>query len=193
MTTTESLEKVYLSIRGGLMRAVSRLVPPKEIEDIVQETYVRICAVEKTEQILHPRSFLYRTARNLALDHLKRAETKTNISMNDESLDWDAMGEDLDEVYNQVSATQEFEHFCEAVRHLPLQCRKAFVLKKVYGYSQKEIAENLNISENTVEKHIAMGLNRCRQFMQMQQMPSSANKAAATAKDMSTAKSREIK
>lgn len=175
------------------MRAVSRLVPPKEIEDIVQETYVRICAVEKTEQILHPRSFLYRTARNLALDHLKRAETKTNISMNDESLDWDAMGEDLDQVYNQVSATQEFEHFCEAVRHLPLQCRKAFVLKKVYGYSQKEIAEHLNISENTVEKHIAMGLNRCRQFMLQQQSPTSANQTSEVARDLSTANSREIK
>ena len=155
------------------MRAVSRLVPPKEIEDIVQETYVRICAVEKTEQILHPRAFLYRTARNLALDHLKRAETRVNVSMEDDSVNLDSGTDDLDEVYNQVSATQEFEHFCEAVRHLPLQCRKAFVLKKVYGYSQKEIAENLKISENTVEKHIAMGLSRCRQFMK--QAPASAN------------------
>lgn len=169
MSDKESLESVYLSIRNGLMRAVSRLVPPKEIEDIVQETYVRICAVKHTVQIQHPRSFLYRTARNLALDHLKRAETRTSVSMDDESLDLDEEVDDVDQVYNQVSATQEFEHFCEAVRHLPLQCRKAFVLKKVYGYSQKEIAENLHISENTVEKHIAMGLSRCRQFMQQAQ------------------------
>ncbi|OZY86483.1 RNA polymerase subunit sigma-70 [Cellvibrio mixtus] len=179
MTNKENLESVYLSIRNGLMRAVSRLVPPKEIEDIVQETYVRICAV-KTEQILHPRSFLYRTARNLALDHLKRAETRSNVSMEDESLNLDNLVDDFDQVYNQVSATQEFEHFCEAVRHLPLQCRKAFVLKKVYGYSQKEIAENLNISENTVEKHIAMGLSRCRQFMQ--QAPASTNEGPGSSK-----------
>lgn len=167
------------------MRAVSRLVPPKEIEDIVQETYVRICAVNKTEQILHPRSFLYRTARNLALDHLKRADTRSNVSMEDESLGFDTIGDDFDQVYSQVSATQEFEHFCEAVRQLPLQCRKAFVLKKVYGYSQKEIAENLNISENTVEKHIAMGLSRCRQFM---------NRTSASAtEDSGSIKGREIK
>lgn len=187
MTTKDSLESVYLSIRSGLMRAVSRLVPPKEIEDIVQETYVRICAVKKTEQILHPRSFLYRTARNLALDHLKRAETRVNVSMEDESLGLDFIGDDIDQVYNQVSATQEFELFCEAVRHLPLQCRKAFVLKKVYGYSQKEISENLKISENTVEKHIAMGLSRCRQFMK--QAPISTN----TNENPGSIKSREIK
>ncbi|WP_039913284.1 RNA polymerase sigma factor [Cellvibrio mixtus] len=182
MTNKESLESVYLSIRNGLMRAVSRLVPPKEIEDIVQETYVRICAVNKTEQILHPRSFLYRTARNLALDHLKRAETRTNVSMEGEDLGLDMVEGDFDQVYSQVSATREFEHFCEAVRHLPLQCRKAFVLKKVYGYSQKEIAENLNISENTVEKHIATGLLRCRQFM---------NRASAN-EDSGSTKSRDV-
>lgn len=173
MASKEELESVYLSIRRGLMRAVSRLVPPKEIEDIVQETYVRICAVKTNEQILHPRSFLYRTAKNLALDHLKRAETRTSVSLEDDPFAIDGNSDDNDEVYSNVSAMQEFEHFCEAVRHLPLQCRKAFVLKKVYGYSQKEIAEHLNISENTVEKHIAMGLGRCRQFMT--QMPASLN------------------
>ncbi|MFC3114422.1 RNA polymerase sigma factor [Cellvibrio fontiphilus] len=184
MTNQENLESIYLSIRKGLMRAVSRLVPPKEIEDIVQETYVRICAV-KTEQVTHPRSFLYRTARNLALDHLKRAETRSTMSMEDETLNLDGLVEEADQVYDQVAASREFEHFCEAVRHLPLQCRKAFVLKKVYGYSQKEIADKLNISENTVEKHIAMGLNRCRQYMQ--QAP------ACTNKGNDSGKSREIK
>ncbi|WP_341936650.1 RNA polymerase sigma factor [Marinimicrobium sp. C2-29] len=165
MTNKDNLENAYLSIRKGLMRAVSRLVPPKEIEDIVQETYVRICAVKNTEQIRNPHSFLYRTARNLALDHLKRAETRVGVSMEDEGVNPDWATEDQDQVYEQASAEREFEHFCEAVRHLPLQCRRAFVLKKVYGYSQREIALDLGISENTVEKHIARGMNRCRQYM----------------------------
>ncbi len=160
-------------------------MPPKEIEDIVQETYVRICAVKQAEQIRYPRSFLYRTARNLALDHLKRAETRVGVSMEDESIDLDAVIEDFDSVYSEVSAKQEFEHFCEAVRHLPLQCRRAFVLKKVYGYSQKEIAQNLNISENTVEKHIATGMNRCRKFMKQA--------SVGVNRDPDSFKSREIK
>ncbi|MGD8175165.1 RNA polymerase sigma factor [Marinimicrobium sp. ARAG 43.8] len=159
------MEATYLSVREGLLRLVSRLVPPKEIEDIVQETYVRICRVKQSGPIRHPRSFLYRTARNLALDYLKRAETRSNVSMDDTNIELSALEEDTDDVYEQVRARQEFEQFCEAVRRLPLQCRRAFVLKKVYGYSQKEIANNLNISENTVEKHIALGIQRCRQYM----------------------------
>lgn len=165
MTEKETLHTVYLSIRRSLARAVSRLVPPREIEDIVQETYVRICQAKNTELIRDPRSFLYRTARNLALDHLKRAETRMGISMEDDSVDLDTATEDHDQVYNQVSAKQEFEHFCEAVRQLPLPCRRVFVLKKVYGYSQKEIAQSLNISENTVETHIVAGMSQCRKYM----------------------------
>ncbi len=165
MTDKDSLENIYLSVRKGLMRVVSRMVPPKEIEDIVQETYVRICSVKQSEQIRHPRSFMYQTARNLALDHLKRAETRMGVSMEEEGVNPDWMTEEQDQVYDQVSATQEFEQFCEAVRQLPLQCRRVFVLKKVYGYSQKEIAKSLSISENTVEKHIASGMRRCRQLM----------------------------
>lgn len=165
-TQQDTIANLFVALRSTLSRAVSRLVPPKEVEDIVQETYVRVCQVETPEQIQFPRSFMLRTAQNLALDHLKRAETRLNISLDDE-LDLELAGYTTraDETFDRVAANQEFGFFCEAVRQLPLQCRKAFVLKKVYGYSQKEIALNLDISENTVEKHIATGIKRCAQFM----------------------------
>lgn len=164
--TKEVIGVLFIALRSTLARAVSRLVPPKEVEDIVQETYVRVCQVEAPEAIQFPRSFMLRTAQNLALDHLKRAETRLCISMDDE-LDLELAGYTTraDDTFDRVAANQEFGFFCEAVRQLPQQCRKAFVLKKVYGYSQKEIALSLAISENTVEKHIATGIKRCAQYM----------------------------
>ncbi|EIK46062.1 putative RNA polymerase sigma-70 factor FecI [Cellvibrio sp. BR] len=162
----DSIANVFIALRSTLARAVSRLVPPKEVEDIVQETYVRVCQVDAPEQIQFPRSFMLRTAQNLALDHLKRAETRLSVSLDDE-LDLEVAGYTTraDDTFDRVAANQEFGFFCEAVRQLPQQCRKAFVLKKVYGYTQKEIALSLNISENTVEKHIATGIKRCAQYM----------------------------
>jgi RNA polymerase sigma factor (sigma-70 family) len=166
MSNNENITSVFVALRTTLARAVSRIVPPKEVEDIVQETYVRVCQVEKQEEINFPRSFMLRTARNLALDYIKRAETRLTVSMEDD-LDEEisALSSRSDDTFDRVAANQEFGFFCEAVRQLPVQCRKAFVLKKVYGYSQKEIALNLNISENTVEKHIAAGIKRCSYFM----------------------------
>lgn len=162
----EHITKVYLSIRSNLARAVSHIVPPKEIEDIVQETYVRVCQIGNPDEIRHPKSFLLKTARNLAFDHIKRAETRLAQSMDaDLEAEWTEQKARRDDTYDKVAANQEFAHFCESVRHLPLQCRKVFVLKKVYGYSQKEIASQLQISESTVEKHIANGVKRCTHYM----------------------------
>ena len=79
----EDLTRIFVSIRPTLERAVRGIVPPKEIEDIVQETYVRACQAEHRHEIKAPRSFLYKTARNLALDHVKRAETRLTVSGED--------------------------------------------------------------------------------------------------------------
>ncbi|MFS1523472.1 RNA polymerase sigma factor [Microbulbifer sp. 2304DJ12-6] len=162
----ETLSGIYLAIRATLARVVSRIVPPKEIEDIVQETYVRVCQVKQKKEILYPRSFLLKTARNLALDYLKRSETRLAVSADEDPELAPGQGEYFsDETYDRVAVEEEFAHFCEAVRQLPVQCRKVFVMKKVYGYSQREIAKALNLSESTVEKHVATGIKRCTYFM----------------------------
>ncbi len=161
MSNEHKLLDVFVALRRKLARAVSRIVPPPEIEDIVQETYVRVCQFDQVGDIRHPRSFLYRTARNLALDHIKRSASRVTVSLSDDDEEYSDEPRLARDVYDQLAARQEFEIFCEAVQQLPLQCRRVFVLRKVYGYSQKEIARALDISESTVEKHIAFGIKRC--------------------------------
>lgn len=162
----EVITDAFLSWRDHLARIVSRIVPPHDIEDIVQETYVRACQFKSKEEIKSPRAFMARIARNLALDHIKRAEWRLTSSLDEDAeVQMDLIQRLADEPFHQVASGEEFAHFCEAVRQLPLQCRRAFVLKKVYGHSQREIARELNLSESTVEKHIALGLKRCACYM----------------------------
>ena len=163
MAETETVLSVYMSLRASLARAVMTIVPPREIEDIVQETYVRACQVEYKERITEPRSFLFKTARNLALDYAKKAETRLTGGVDD--IDSVTSGTLMDETFGQVTSNEEFGLFCESVRMLPLKCRRAFVLKKVYGYTQQEIAREMKLSEKTVEKHISEGIKRCTYFM----------------------------
>jgi RNA polymerase sigma-70 factor (ECF subfamily) len=158
--------EIYLSVRKNLWRAASRILPPHEIEDVVQEAYVRLCQVENPEEIKNPKSYLLRTVRNLALDQVKRAEHRLSVRWDeDPEHGHHAVRVDSDNVYEQSSSSEEFGHFCEAVRQLPPQCRRVFVLKKVYGYTQREIAEELELSESTVEKHVALGVRRCAAYM----------------------------
>lgn len=165
----DHIRDVFLSTRLGIARAVSKIVPPHEVEDIVQETYVRLCQVGAPEQIQHPQSYLYKTARNLALDSLKRAENRVTEQWNEDVENSRAIaGMEADETFEQAASSEEFGHFCEAVRQLPVQARRAFVLKKVYGYSQREIASKLGLAESTVEKHVALAVRRCAAFMKEQ-------------------------
>lgn len=167
MFNDNELTDVYVSIRSRLMAAVSRIVPPNDIEDIVQETYVRVCQIENKQTINYPRMFMFKTARNLAIDSLKRAESrlvKTGVTDEDE-FEAGFPEKWADEPYERRVSSEKFEMLCQAVRLLPRQCRRVFVLKKVYGFSQKEIAQKLNLSESTVEKHISTGMKRCTHFM----------------------------
>lgn len=166
MAEPDRVLETFLALRGRLARLVRGIVPPKDVEDIVQETYVRACQVGNPAAIREPRSFLFRTAQNLALDHLKRAESRLTASM--ESLD-DLAGPDadshVDATYARAATDEEFVLFCEAVRHLPKQCRRAFILKKVYGYTIREIAAEMGVAPPTVESHIVAGTKRCVKYL----------------------------
>lgn len=166
MLKNKELGKVFESIRNRLSRSVANIVPPDEIEDVVQETYVRVCKFDEENDISYPQTFMFRTAKNIALDHVKRAESVLTDYAEDESdykvdqlKGWD------DEPYQRVASNNEFELFCKAVRTLPRKCRRVFVLKKVYGYSQQEIARRLNMPESTVRSHVANGVLRCGFYM----------------------------
>jgi RNA polymerase sigma-70 factor (ECF subfamily) len=163
----KGLTELYMSLRGSLARSVAGIAPPSDIEDIVQEAYVRVCQVGKKSDIRAPRAYLFRAVRNLALDHVKSAESRRTDSLED-GVDGGGLNAEpiRDETFQQVSSKEEFALFCDAVRHLPVQCRRAFVLRKVYGYTQREIAVELGLSESTVEKHIALGMKRCLYFME---------------------------
>lgn len=162
-TVDRSIGELYLSFKSRLARSVTSIVPPDEVEDIVQETYVRVCTASSVNELHSPRSFMLKTARNLALDHVKRAEYRLADSLDADNDDEHASAVPMaKDTLEQVCSDEDFATFCAAVRNLPVQCRRAFVLKKVYGYTQREIAEEMQISEKTVEGHIAIGITRCK-------------------------------
>lgn len=192
MADPDSLYQTYLSLRAGLARAVRRIVPPKDVDDIVQETYLRVCQLVATKNIRTPRSFLFTTARNLALDHVKSAEFRLCVSPEDsEDRQGPGIDDPGDETFHLVASNEEFARFCEAVRNLPMQCRRAFVLRKVYGYSQRQIARQMRLSESTVEKHIAEGIRRCRQHLLQGSESLKTPGESATESRSSTTKGRE--
>lgn len=153
------LVSAYQKMRRRLAAAVRSLVGAGEVEDILQEAFLRCYEASQSSRVQHPSSYLLRTAINLAINHTARAGQRLNTPL--EELTEDVRLESGVDIERQAIQRERLALYCQAVAELPLQCRRAFLLKKVYGLSQREIAGYLGISENTVEKHVAKGLVHC--------------------------------
>lgn len=160
-----SLSEAFSRYGRLLARAVSRLVRPHDVEDIVQETYMRVFRAAQQHPIRSPRAFMLKTARNVVLDKLAKADALNHVepSFGETEVDEEPVEYFRDEQTPDavLESEQEFVVLCRAIRELPRQCRRVFLLKKVYGLSQREIATRLSISEGTVEKHLQKAMVDC--------------------------------
>lgn len=175
MKPSSTLE-VFVNIKARLSRFLVSMVPPRDVEDIIQETYVRMCKVENKTLIKDSESFMFRTARNLALDYLKRAETRLTSGVDDVD---EILLEEYDPTFGQISSDEEFGLFCAAIRELPKQSQRAFILKKVYGYSLKEIMLEMDLGQPTVESHIVSATKKCVQYMRNHNVELSGKKVGS--------------
>jgi RNA polymerase sigma factor (sigma-70 family) len=152
------------SHRAALQKYLRRFTAGAEdVEDLVQEAYVRVCGLPDGQVVESPRALLFRIARNLAVDRARQRVTRATDDVADfEPLNVSSEEAEPDE---QVDLRRRFESFCAAVDSLPPLCRRVFVLRKVHQLSHAEIAQVLGLSHSTIEKHVAKGLLRCRDRM----------------------------
>lgn len=150
----------FVRINKPLRRFISRhLVTSNDIDDIAHEAFLRAYEVEKSRKIDEPSAFLFRIARNLIFSEAKKKSRKITDYIEDiEYLDVLLTDDSLED---NLMAQQKVGILCEAVASLPPQCRRVFLLKKVYGMSQKEIAENMGIAVSTIEKHLSKSIRDC--------------------------------
>ena len=74
------LTGLYVSEQGRLQRFINRLVGNRATaEDLVQDAFLNPLRGVQATEIEHSRSYLTRTAKNLAIDHLRREKTQRNI------------------------------------------------------------------------------------------------------------------
>lgn len=186
MTKKVTFTSTFVDISSQLKRFVSRIVQPDDVEDIVQETFIKSYEADLKQDIQFTRSYMLKTAKHLALNHIARWDNKFNESLEQNSeLPMLLKSMQLEDEY---TSKERFLLFCRATEQLSASIRKCFILKKVYGMSQKEIAENMQLSQSTVEKHIAKGLLQTLLYMREhdQNINSQNNTTPASLQPLST-------
>jgi RNA polymerase sigma-70 factor (ECF subfamily) len=158
------ISDAYMTHLKPLRRFLARILfDPRDVEDVAQEAYLRAFEGAGSQSLRSPRAYLFRVARNVALNELSRKARALTDYVDDATRDVDV--DTTLTLEETVAGERRLALFCRAAAQLPAQCRRAFLMRKVYGYSHREIADTLGVSTSTVEKHIATGLYRCAQFM----------------------------
>lgn len=147
-----------LSTRAKLMSALSRMLSPEESEEVIQEVYLKLFLISKTDKPENPTAYVYRLSRNLAISRL-RNQTVANRFVHDVSHQIDVLPHN--DPQTSCTAEENKHLLLGAINSLPPICRQVFVLRKLHGKSHKEIAEDLGISIKTVENHIYRGMQHC--------------------------------
>ncbi|TWB27283.1 RNA polymerase sigma-70 factor (ECF subfamily) [Nitrospirillum viridazoti] len=127
-----------------------------DADDVVQETYAILVAKACVAGIENPRAYAFQTAYSVVLRLVRQSRVVPIAAVADLStLEAVVDAPSPEEV---TSARQQLRLIQDAIADLPRQTRRAFVMRRVEGLPQQEIARRMRLSENTVEKHITRGL-----------------------------------
>ena len=147
-------------LRGWLQQRFSGQI---DIDEIVQESFLRVLKANDRRELRSPKAFFFATARNLALDVVRRSKIIQFDSLTENELS-DVL-DDGDSVAEEISRNQELELLTKAIQSLPAKCRRIFTLRKVYCMSQPDIAQKLGVSVNTVATQLKIGVRKCGAYM----------------------------
>ena len=154
---------VFLAQRTPLLRTLERMVNnPSTAEDLLQETYLRVTRALSERTVDHLEPFVFQTARNLALDHLRARRIQSRTLVDDVPLD----------VVNNVVAPQSsaedaahaermLERLNVSLRSLSPRQQQIFILSRLHGHSYQDIAQRLDVSLSTVQKELKLIMAIC--------------------------------
>lgn len=131
-------------------------------EDLTQETFVRLMNVATLDDVNNMRSYLFRIASNLLIDHQRMRSAKSQpreiveleraYDLRDEAPGADVLLLQRDQL-RQVGAF---------LGELPASCREIFWLSRIVGMANHEIAERRGVCLSTVEKNISSATRHCK-------------------------------
>ena len=163
LTNAVALSHLLTSERTSLVRWIARIVGDLAAEDIAQSLYLRVQRVDDDPPIVNKRSFLFRLARNLAVDHI-RAERRHG-TLFEADMNAQQVSSDEPSAETRLLDREKIQILAVAIERMPLRCRQVFVLVKLDDLSVAETAARLGISQDMVRKHIRHALQICHRSL----------------------------
>lgn len=155
----DELLAAYAELRQFLLR---RLRNAEDAADVAQSSFERVYAHALAGPVSSPRALLFHTARNICIDHARHHAVTRAWLEEHSALNADDAAPSVEHI---VAHRQLVERVLECLQQLPTRRREAFILFRAYGYSRREIAARLEITEAAVAKHVVRATLDCARVL----------------------------
>jgi RNA polymerase sigma-70 factor (ECF subfamily) len=160
-----ALRELFEQYNKPLFYYACKFVNADEAHDIIQDVFVYLWQQRSMLVVSSSlNGYLSGMVRNSCLKHLRNVASKT-VDMDDERHlkleELKHFQQDPDAINSLIEKELEGK-LQEALEKLPPRCLEVFLLSRKEGLKNKEIANQLGISEKSVEKHITKALQIVR-------------------------------
>lgn len=153
-------DRIYLRYFYRLHRfAKEYVMSDADAENIVQDVFLLLWEKRDVLNVeISLTAYLFSLVKNKCIDHLRHKvvahEYEQELTLKLAS---------LEEINRAFASDEEIEQFLtNAINKLPERCREIFIKSRIEGKKYREIAEELNISVNTVENQMSIALKKLR-------------------------------
>lgn len=162
--TNQMIANAYNECHERIQRYVaSRINNVEDAKDLVQDVFVKLLDVK---EVLIPNTlkpFIFTLTRNLINDYLRRHYTREKF----DGYMMDYADTSTNETESTVVAKDIAELEERALNILPMQRRIVYTMRRYDGKSAQEIAEEMGLSQRTIENHLFMGMKQMRSYIKM--------------------------
>ena len=159
----EAFNGVFRYYYPRIMAYTASMVEQKAAEDIVQDVFYELW--KRRESIRFEdesvKSYLFQSAYTRCLDYFKKnlSIEKYHSHTYEKYLeDYQNLLKGDDSVIEELSVKDFYRHLYELLEHLPAQRREVFILTYIKGLTAKEVAEQTQMPQRTVESHLYLAL-----------------------------------
>ena len=155
----EAFNGVFRYYYPRIMAYTASMVEQKAAEDIVQDVFLYVW--ENREKLYGFHSYLFQSAYTRCLDYFKKnlSIEKYHSHTYEKYLeDYQNLLKGDDSVIEELSVKDFYRHLYELLEHLPAQRREVFILTYIKGLTAKEVAEQTQMPQRTVESHLYLAL-----------------------------------
>jgi len=139
----------------------SRVRSPVDIEDLAQETYLRLLRVRDLDDVRNPQAYLLRVASHVVADWRDSQPASDSF----EAANEDALVEEYSPEFDMEAEVSQ-TRFEQALAAMPSLTRTVLLLKFREGYSRKVIAAHLELSDRQVIRHLTRGYEHLRRVIE---------------------------